>query len=362
MTLYNSHAVSPAEFFDGTSALSRPVTAQLRSGNLILSAMDTDDEISRWGLTDIHWLSGTDKPVLTCSRSPDARLILEQPDLARHLLTLMPRLKKAVATDKSGKTHRMAWRYSVGAVALIIVVLAAIPWLSGPLARLATDDWRQRLGEQTSRQIETFLGPACDSTRGQAVLNGLVNKLARHLPTPEKLNVAVLDHDMINAFALPGGQIRFVNGLIKAADSGDEIAGVLAHEIAHVAYRHAEEQTFRQLGYDILLSSFGDSGAVTEIAASTGVYLASAAYSRDAETAADHLAMELLEKANIPREGMVSFFERVQKLEGEASGMLKYLSTHPATGARKQAAEASTGGGKPALSDEDWQVLKEICD
>lgn len=362
MTLNSSPPVSSAEFFDGKTALSRPVTVQLLSGNLVMYALKTDVEISRWGLTDIHWVGGTDKPVLTSSVSPDARLILEQQDFATHLLTLVPNLRKAVATTKSGKTHKMAWTYGALAVALTIGVFVAVPWLSGPLAGLVSDEWREDVGSQTATQIETLLGKTCTGPAGQIVLDKLTKRLASQLPVPEKLNVAVIDNKMINAFALPGGYIRFIGGLITAADGPDEVAGVLAHEMAHVALRHAEEQTFRQMGYRIVLSTFADSGTITELAGSAGVHLINASHSREAESAADALAIQMLEQADISRGGMVSFFERVEKMEGKTSDLFKYLSTHPATGKRKEIAAASTGGSNPSMSDEEWQALKNICD
>ena len=310
----------------------------------------------------MRWISGADRPILAISRSPDARLVLRQAALAEGLAQLIPGLKGQIKSAKSHKTHKLAWSLGAMAVAICLGIFIAVPWLSAPLASLATDEWRDRIGRQTASQLESHFGPSCNNGRGQKVLEQLTDRLAQHLPNRnEVIHVAVIDHEMINAFALPGGYIRIFHGLIREADDPGEIAGVLAHEIAHASLRHAEEQTFRQLGYGIVLSTFADSGAVTEIAGSVGIYLSDAAHSRESEAAADRMALHLLEQANISRQGLASFFERVEKMEGKTSDLLRYLSTHPDSGERKKAAEARMGGGEPALSRKDWLDLKTIC-
>ena len=126
--------------------------------------------------------------------------------------------------------------------------------------------------------------------------------------------------------------------------------------------RHPEELAFRNMGYDILLSTFADSGAVTEVAASAGIMLVNAAYSREAESAADALAFQLLKEANISSTGMASFFARIEKKEGTSPRFLKYFNSHPATGKRREAATAHASEGYAALSVKSWQALKAICD
>ena len=363
MTIHDALSVRhQAEFFDGKSALSRKVQIHYENEYLVICEAGSLEEILRWSLKEMHWVDGTDKPVFTCSLTPDARLATWRPWLAEELLSLHPHLRKTIKTGKSHKTHKMAWIFGGLAVVLTIGVFVAVPWLSAPLAAFATDEWRAKMGSSSAAHIEAFMGKTCTGPQGQIALDKLTRRLAHQLPEPEQLNVAVIDNKMINAFALPGGYIRFIRGLITAADGPDEVAGVLAHEMAHVALRHAEEQTFRQMGYQIILSTFADSGAITELAGSVGVHLINADHSREAETAADAMAIRMLEQAGISRGGMVSFFERIEKMEGESSDLLKYLSTHPATGKRKEIAAASKGGNKPSMTEEEWQALKKICD
>ena len=352
----------PAEYFDGKSALSCQVMVRLELENLEISDLQTGQQIEQWPISETRWIKGKGPAALTTGKSPDARLILKRPTLANILLDLNPDLKKPVNSAKSQKTHKMAWVLGICALVLIVGLLAMAPLLSGPLAMMASDNWRQRIGNQSSAQIEAFLGKSCSGDQGQIALSNLARRLAHHLPVSEKLKVRVIDNDMVNAFALSGGNIRFIRGLIDKASDADEVAGVLAHEIAHVALRHPEELAFRNMGYDILLSTFADSGAVTEVAASAGILLVNAAYSREAETAADELAFQLLKEANISSTGMASFFARIEKMEGTSPRFLKYFNSHPATGKRREAASAHASAGYPALSDKSWKALKAICD
>jgi len=357
-----SPTIFQAEYFDGTSALSYQVRVRVDGNQLLITDGAADRLALSWKLGEIRWISGTEKPVFSTSATPDARLILQSADLAHQLARHYPSLKGRIETVKSRKTHGMAWKFGVAAVLLTVGLLAAVPWLSGPLARMAPEAWRESLGRQASETIESLLGERCHGAAGQAVLDDLARRLTAELPVPEGVTMRAINSSMINAFALPGGHVHVMRGLIAQAESGDEVAGVVAHEIAHVALRHPEELTFRQLGYQVLLSTVADSGAVTELAATAGIHLVNSAYSREAESYADRLAFELLSRANMSRRGIHAFFERIQKLEFEGPEILKYLSSHPATGERKLAAQASIGDGKPALSDTDWNALRRICD
>lgn len=356
--LASSHS---AEFFDGNSPVSKQVEVRADIDQLaIIDPAETVDAI-HWHLVETRWIDGADKPVLSTSATPDARLVLDSADLAAELVALGLLSKGIVETAKSRKTHTQAWKYGLAAIGVTVALLVAIPLLSGPFARMAPDSWRHKMGVESAEVIETLLGKRCENTDAQAILDQLMARLVKNLPGNELLDVAVLDTKMINAFAMAGGQIRMMNGLIKNAKSSDEVAGVLAHEIAHVILRHPEEFAFRQFGYEILLSTIADSGAVTEVAASAGMHLVNSAHSRDAETAADALGIELLRNAGISSGGIAAFFARHASDLGKLENVLKFVSSHPPSAARKEMFENAGNTGGAALSDEDWQTLKLAC-
>jgi predicted Zn-dependent protease len=143
----------------------------------------------------------------------------------------------------------------------------------------------------------------------------------------------------VNAFALPGGFLYVNSGAILAADSEAEIAGVMAHEIAHVAARHGVEQQSkgRLLQYLSIPLIFvgGPLGAIVQNAANILVPLTFLKFSRGAEEEADRLGLQYLWAAGYDPAAMLSFFEKLKSKEKKEPGTLaKVFSTHPATGSR----------------------------
>ena len=151
--------------------------------------------------------------------------------------------------------------------------------------------------------------------------------------------IKVLDSPDVNAFALPGGFLYVNAGAILAADSEAEIAGVMAHEIAHVAARHGVEQQSkgRLLQYLSIPLIFvgGPLGAIVQNAANILVPLTFLKFSRGAEEEADRLGLQYLWAAGYDPTAMLAFFEKLKVKEKKAPGTLaKVFSTHPATGSR----------------------------
>ncbi|MCW5980562.1 MAG: M48 family metalloprotease [Bryobacteraceae bacterium] len=146
----------------------------------------------------------------------------------------------------------------------------------------------------------------------------------------------VVDSPEINAFALPGGFVYVNRGLIEAAQTPDELAGVLAHEIGHVVHRHGAEQAGRanmaQTGLGVLggLLGRGTKASVGQMAAqmvTTGVFMK---FSRQAERDADQVGARMLYEAGFRPQGMVSFFDRLAEMQKtEPNAVLKFFSSHP---------------------------------
>jgi beta-barrel assembly-enhancing protease len=151
--------------------------------------------------------------------------------------------------------------------------------------------------------------------------------------------IKVLDSPDVNAFALPGGFLYVNSGAILAADSEAEIAGVMAHEIAHVAARHGVEQQSkgRLLQYLSIPLIFvgGPLGAIVQNAANILVPLTFLKFSRGAEEEADRLGLQYMWAAGYDPTAMLAFFEKLKTKEKKEPGTLaKVFSTHPATGSR----------------------------
>uniref|UniRef100_UPI00311FC8CD M48 family metallopeptidase n=1 Tax=Ferrovibrio sp. TaxID=1917215 RepID=UPI00311FC8CD len=198
----------------------------------------------------------------------------------------------------------------------------------------------------------------CETAAGQAALQRLVARLSQ--PPPRlPLQVRVIRHGMINAFALPGGYIVLTEGLLRFVGSDGELAGVIAHEIGHVDAGHAMAAAIRSGATGLLVGLlFGDVvggiGSVT-----VAEHLLHAAYTRDLEDEADHLALQRLRQSGIDPAGMAAFFRRLAGKAGE--GMPALLSTHPDTAIRAARFAAAAQPASPLLAPAEWQALKDIC-
>ena len=169
----------------------------------------------------------------------------------------------------------------------------------------------------------------------------------------------IVNAKTVNAFAAPGGNIVIFKGLIDAAQSPDEVAGVLAHEMGHIIENHPVEFAVRQLGFKLLTTLLiGRDGTALGI----GQQLITLNYSRDAEREADAIAVERLRAANLRTDGLAKFLERLADKESNLPEIFKYLSTHPASSDRASSVRQNPSGARPAMTETIWQALKNICD
>jgi len=167
-------------------------------------------------------------------------------------------------------------------------------------------------------------------------VNRVGQNLALHSDAKIPFTIKVLDSDDVNAFALPGGFLYVNKGAILAADSEAELAGVMAHEIAHVAARHGVEQaskaTLANYAMIPLIFMTGGLGYIAYQAAQIGVPLTFLKFSRNVESEADKLGAQYLWASGYDPNNFLSFFEKLEKKEKHKPGTLsKLFGTHPPT-------------------------------
>lgn len=183
-------------------------------------------------------------------------------------------------------------------------------------------------------------------------------RLAAAKLTPYTYHFFIANDSSINAFAMPAGYIVVHRGLIEKADSAEEVAGVLAHEIEHVEQRHSLRGMAQQLGLALIAAAVtGDlSGGV---AGAWVKDLAGLQFSREQETAADAGGYTRLLAAKIDPHGMASFFDKLEKEQAGMPDALALLSTHPASAERAAAIKARLAGA-PALPPltYDWAAVR----
>lgn len=199
------------------------------------------------------------------------------------------------------------------------------------------------LGKQMAQEVERQAKLVDDPSIAEYV-NRLGQNLVNNSDARVPFTVKVIDSDEINAFALPGG-FMFVNtGLILKAANEAELAGVMAHEIAHVAARHGTKQATRGQLANIasipLIFLGGWAGYAIRQAAGLAIPMGFLKFSRGMEQQADHLGLEYMYKAGYDPAAFLDFFERIQSLEKKKPGRLaSVFASHPPTGNRIRKAQ-----------------------
>lgn len=332
---------------DGVSAADHKVVVRVLGHGLEIVGQDSQ-LVQRWPLARVRRIEDSPDAALrlTCAEYPQARLVVARPG---PLAQLVPARRRRPGL----------WLGLVaGAAAMVAALVWGLPRLSTAAARMVPVEAERALGLSMAAEIETAKR-ACAGAEGRAALAALEERLAAPLPPAKRpTRVLVLDDPTVNAIALPGGTVILFRGLLDQAASADEVAGVLAHEMAHVAERHPLAALIRSVGLAALATVI--TGDLSALAASAGGMALAGSYSRGDEAQADAIAVDLLNAAAIPAAGLAGFFAR---LSGESGQLPEFLSTHPDLSKRRQAvlARAADGARGPALSPGQWQALRGIC-
>lgn len=193
------------------------------------------------------------------------------------------------------------------------------------------------LGKQLAQEVEKSAKFVDDPIIGDYV-NRVGQNLVRNSDARVPFTIKVLDDDTINAFALPGGFFYVQSGLILAADEESELAGVMAHEIAHVCARHgtrtATKGELAQLAMipAMIFIPYTWTGYALFEGLQFAIPLGFLKFSRDQEREADYLGLQYMYKAGYDPNSYVSFFEKIQAEERRQPGRIpKVFSTHPPT-------------------------------
>ncbi len=227
-----------------------------------------------------------------------------------------------------------------------------------------------RLGKQMSDEVERNAKIITDPVISEYV-NRVGQNIVRNSDAQVPFTIKVLDDPEVNAFALPGGFFYVNSGLIKLADTESELAGVMAHEIAHVTARHGTRQATRgQIANlaSIPLAIFlpgGWLGYGIYQGVNFAVPMAFLKFSRGFEKEADFLGLQYMYKAGYDPTSMITFFERIQaQQKRKQSAVGKAFSSHPPTGKRIKLIQEDMGEILPArpqyvVNTSEFQNVKE---
>jgi Zn-dependent protease with chaperone function len=256
--------------------------------------------------------------------------------------------------------HRLAWSVAGG---IVLAVALGLWFGSDLLVGLAVDripvEWEQKLGESAYGDFLAHQEIVKEGIARSAV-EEITRRLIEQIPNnPYTFRVTVVKSDVVNAFALPGGYIVVFTGLMKKAESGEEVAGVMGHELNHVLQRHGLERIVKQLGLMAIIAIMvGDQQGLAGLMKQIGVELLTLKFGREQETEADLTGLHLLHRARIDPSGMISFFERLAEKD---EGRTEWLSTHPMSSARAERLRAELAAMPKQLPEPftfDWTRVR----
>jgi predicted Zn-dependent protease len=359
-----------AAYFDGRTAVRRKAAVRISRTGLEISVPETGAKFF-WRFSEIRQTQGLYKgEQVRLERGGDLAESLVIGDVAF--------LSAARATSpEAARLHEPARRrfrigLTLGALATAVglalaLYFVAIPAFAALAATRVPVSWEAKLGEAVAEQVAP---PAlrCEDVDRQAAIDAIVAALlAPASPQPYTFRIAVVNRKVVNAIAAPGGSLVVFRGLLEQTESAEELAGVLAHEVEHVLHRHVTRAIFQQASTGVLMAALvGDVSGAVAFGLEGARALGDLRMTRQAEAEADGDGMRLMQQAGIDPMAMVTFFEKLQKSEGNRdSALSRYLATHPATAERIATLRALAAAGPKAqrrlLPDLDWNDVKTMC-
>jgi predicted Zn-dependent protease len=217
----------------------------------------------------------------------------------------------------------------------VLGILLLVPAFAGAVALVSVDE-EIAIGRQADLQARREMAVLDDAPVARYV-RGIGERLAREAPGPKyAYRFTVANYREINAFALPGGPVWVHRGLIQRAGNEAQVAGAIAHEIAHVARRHAADQLTKMMvanwGLGLLGAVLGNTGGAgpAQVAAglfTNGLFLK---FNRDDERDADRVGLQIMTKAGWDGRGMIQLLQLIgRESRRDPAGMGAFLSTHP---------------------------------
>lgn len=340
-----------ATLYDGVVALPRAVTCSADGEGIAIGGEDGN----------VEWVGGA---LLQRCSSPPHELRLARSDRPGWRLSVPAAAAGEIAHLLRSEERYGRWIDRVGILPAVLVLASltaavlAVGYLAPHwIAPHVPAAWERNFGDAI---VGDFGDLRCRDADGQRALEALVERLEPGSTRgPEAIRIAAIDVDMFNAAALPGGRIVVFKTAVTETDDIDALAGIIAHEIAHVRRRHVTEALIRELGIGALIGLFaGDIGANAR-------QLVSLSYSRRHETEADSDAIAMLRRAGISTRPTAELFERLARDERDGTFYAaEFLDSHPLSASRARRFAAAEDPGRPtrpALVEAQADALFNIC-
>lgn len=362
-----------ALYYDGKTSTAHPVNLSLIEGNLAVRGEDGLEFI--WPFENIKSIeppSPTTPLRLKNGYHGAERLVISDATTHEEIIRHFPRMNERDKIWSQNAKRLVGWG-TAAMVSLVFTVLVAIPLIATQIADNLPASFEKEMGEQAYEQILktlTFIDGRNDERRltcgtpgdtADVHLSQLMARLLTQQYKGAEPLIQVVNFQMQNAFALPGGHIVVFRGLLENLQHPDELAGILAHEIGHVIHRHSTKIFIEQLGTSALVGLwFGDVTGGTAVAG-LGQALLNSTHTREAEREADAYALDALNRENISALPAARFFERLFSAQGGMEKGLSLLNTHPMSDARASYFKTNSTGTQPSLSNDAWLTIKNMC-
>ena len=359
----------PGAYFDGRSAARTEVAVRVTDEGLQITGLPGGDTF--WYHYEIRLADAMapGDPVRIERVSVGDEIVISDPALRDPLIfALGPHARPSPMAQHGWGLGKQILALAGAATAFVAVLyLWLIPWAARRVAAEVPLQWEERLGKVLVTTLTQQQRTCAGATRDAALERMVATLTADGRGGRYTFNVTVLDDSMVNALAAPGGQIVFFRGLIDAAETPEELAGVMAHELQHVVLGHGTAGILRQIPIQLLLSAVAGSGSVGDQAFGVAATLGNLGYARRDESEADRQGMAMLQAAGVGTSGMVTFMGRLSTLNKREAdpGMMTYLSTHPASADRAnvlgELAATQQYIPRPLLTDEEWAAVRAPC-
>lgn len=340
-------------FTDGRSAKHHLVAIEANAGGLLLTA-ETGEQwnFAYSGIARLPQESKADAPVLRFAEKPNARLVLTGDGVVALLDLLKTRsagFEDLIRPSPADRRAIVIW--AAAGLALVAIAYFGIPRAATVLAPLMPASWEAKLGDQTETMMRVvFRTTTCASPQPKP-LTALITRLSNAGGLPHPVRATMVGTKLVNAFALPGNHIFITTGLIDELEGGDELAGIVGHEIGHLKHHDPTAALISQAGWSALATMFFGMSSQGQMS----TLLLTMSYSRELEARADDTSLEILRTSGLDSAGYERAMRRFAEKHKDDLGI---LSSHPPSLDRAEYIAAAGPKGEKVMPAEDWQAIK----
>jgi predicted Zn-dependent protease len=347
-------------YYDGKTATARDVTVVATPGEVVLRDAADAALVARWPIVELGVLGDSEHEAvpLLVRRNEEARLAIEDAGQRQALGKAVPEIARLGARRPSAAGRIL--QFGAGLAAAIALFWVGLQAGGDVLAPLVPQALQARLGESAYAGL-VGKRPLCEGREGLAAVNLFAGRLAAQAGYDHPISVRVVKGGPINAFTLPGGIVVLYSALIDQAADGNELGGVIAHEIGHAVRYHPIKGLARHYGTEQILKAI--TGGYSDIGTlgSGGSLLLALRNGRQFEREADSTGVALLEGLGLRADGMSRFFEELLKSEAHDPAAVGGIwSDHPPT-AERVAATRRASTGAPDFTEADWKAIRNMC-